>query len=138
MKRILIRACVFLLSAFSLVGMAQAQETDSALAKRLLGQWQELRILDCEGYQQVMSLNANGSFEVKGILRACDGNTPFTWRGNWEVQGGKLHYVTTFSDPVRVYPIGESFEDEILSVSESEWVMREQSTGNKSIAYRVR
>lgn len=75
---------------------------------------------------------------MKGIIHACDGKKPFTWRGRWQVNAGKFGYVTTFSDPADLYKVGEAFEDEILSVSDKEWVMREQSTGNKSVAYRVR
>jgi hypothetical protein len=120
------------------VGTATAQESDAATAKRLLGQWQEFRVLDCEGHQQVMSLMASGSFEVKGVIHACDKKTPFTWRGKWKVKGGKFQYVTTYSDPADLYAVGEEFEDQILSVSEKEWVMLEKSTGNKSVAYRIR
>lgn len=138
MKHVLRTSVQALLAVLLISGAAQAQESDAELAKRLLGQWQELRMLDCEGHQQVMSLTASGSFEVKGIIHACDGKTSFTWRGKWQVQGGKFKYVTTYSEPASLYFVGETFEDEILSVTEKEWIMLEGSTGAKSTAYRVR
>ena len=136
-----------LLAVITRVGVALAllslsvsvtAETDALLRTRVVGQWIEVRKLECEEHQQRMAIYKNGTFEVTGLVTACDANTRFTWRGTWQVKGGKFRYTTTYSDPPEVYPLGEKFEDKIISVTDDEWVMIEQSTGNKSIARKIK
>ena len=125
-------------AALTFCSFAGALGSDATLSQRLVGEWQELRTVDCEVPQQVMSISAVGTFQVKGIIRGCGATTPFTWRGNWQVKEGKFQYVTTYSAPADLYTVGERFEDQIVSVTDAEWVMLEQSTGEKSMAYRIR
>ena len=121
----------------SLATLAWAQ-SDAEIAKRLVGYWQEVRLLECEEHRQRMRLNEGGTFEVTGTIDACGKKTSFVWRGKWYVKNGKFGYTTTYSNAPDQFPVGETQEDQIVSVNGSEWVMVEQSTGNKSIATRVK
>lgn len=132
-----IRTFIFAFLWCFALGAAPA-ESDATLRSRLIGTWEESRVVDNERYEQRMVLSKDGRFEVTGVHYARNTLTPFAWRGKWEVRKGKFLYTTTFSKPAELYPVGESFEDAIVSVSETEWVMTEQSTGNKSRARRVR
>ncbi len=125
-------------SVFCLLPTGAVAESDAALRSKLVGTWVELRLVENDRHEQRMTLARDGTFEVKGVLHEGRTTTPFVWRGKWQVSKGKLVYRTTFSDPARIYPVGEAFEDAIVSVTDSEWVMIEQSTGNKSRARRVK
>jgi len=105
---------------------------------RLVGHWREQRRVPCEEYKQDIHLNEDGTFEVYGTIVACDGKIPFIWRGTWRIKNGKFSYITTYSNALNQFPIGESFEDQIISVTDREWIMVEQSTGGKSIATRIK
>lgn len=118
-------------------GFAESQ-TDTQLKSKLVGRWQELRELGCESHQQTMQLRPNGTFQVNGIIRTCDDTSTFVWRGKWRVKDSKFWYKTTYSSPKDLFPIGEELSDQIISVSASEWVMKEESTGNESHAFRVK
>jgi len=137
MKRL--RSFQILLFTFAaLAAMAvSSAEPDAAFRKRLVGNWRETRVVDCETNDFNISLRENGTFEVKGLVEGCGRKFTLTWRGEWEVKAGRFHYTTTFSDPPDEYPAGESFSDQIVSVTSTEWVMLEESTGHKSIAKRV-
>ena len=70
-----------------------------------------------------------------GVARASS----LSGEGTWYVKGNKFGYKTTYSNaPGKVPPLGEVFEDQIVSVTKQEWVMVEQSTGNRSVARRIR
>jgi hypothetical protein len=138
MRALAVIARVGVAAALLSLSASAAAETDGALRTRVIGQWSEVRKLECEEHQQRMAIRADGTFEVTGLATACDAKTSFTWRGTWQVKGGKFRYTTTYSDPPEVYPLGETFEDKIISVTDDEWVMIEQSTGKKSIARRVK
>ncbi len=113
-------------------------QSDAEITKRLVGYWREVHLAECEKHQQRMRLNQDGTFEVTGTIEACDKKTSFVWRGNWYVKEGKFGYTTTYSNAPDQFPVGEKQEDQIVSVSGREWVMVEQSTGNKSIATKVK
>jgi hypothetical protein len=115
----------------------RAGDSDATLRQKLVGDWQEIRRIDCEEHHQFTTLSANGSFEVRDSIEGCIKRT-FIWRGTWSVVHGKFRYTATSSGSPHDVPIGVTLEDEIISVSEAEWVMLEQSTGNKSVAKRVR
>lgn len=134
LTRFLIVLAISLGSSLSTAG----GDSDSQLRAKIVGTWQELRDLGCESPQQVMKIHSNGRFQVDGVIRTCDSSRTFVWKGTWTVKNGKMKYKTTFSSPKNQYPVGEEWEDEIISVSYTEWVMREQSTGNLSNAYRIK
>lgn len=128
------RAAVALLS-MPLVARA---ETDEDLRTRLVGRWTEERSAGCTRYRQQMKLEADGRFEVNGLTDDCGKVSLFTWRGTWSVKNFRFAYTTVdSSQPDRFRP-GAVLEDEIVSVSDTEWVMLEQSTGAKSVARRER
>ena len=112
-------------------------KVDAQLKSKLAGRWQELRELGCESHQQTMHLRANGTFQVSGIIRTCSDATTFVWRGKWRVKDSRFWYKTTYSSPKDLFPIGEELSDQIISVSDKEWVMKEESTGNESHAFRI-
>ena len=114
-----------------------AGESDASLRQKLVGDWQEIRHVDCEVHNQLTKLSADGSFEVRDSIEGCAKRT-FVWRGTWSVAHGKFRYTATYSGSPDDVPLGVPLEDEIISVSKSEWVMLEQSTGNRSVAKRVR
>ena len=60
----------------------------------------------------------------------------FVWQGTWYVRDGRFGYTTTYSSVPGKFPLGEALEDEIIMVDDAQWLMREQSTGNVSVAYR--
>ncbi len=120
-----------------MTSMSHAQ-TDVQLRKNLVGEWKEKRIVECEEHLQRMQLWPDGTFSVAGFIGACDKLSTFVWRGTWKVQGHKFIYTTTFSNPPDVYPAGVTYEDQILQVTKDGWEMIEQSTGNKSIAVRLK
>ena len=126
----------FLASCF--LAAVAAAESDTVLRSRLVGTWEELRIVDNERHEHRIALRNDGEFEVNGVLREGKKSTPFVWRGKWQVKNGKFVYTTTFSKPPEIYPLGESFSDTIVSVTETEWIMIEQSTGEKSRARRIK
>jgi hypothetical protein len=126
------------LLGYGFLASALAADSDSVLKSRLVGTWTESRLVDEQRHDQRITLRKDGTFEVRGTLRGANKSTPFVWRGTWQVKNGKFIYTSTYSDPADIAPVGESLEDTIVSVSEKEWVMNEQSTGNQSRARRVR
>lgn len=115
-----------------------APDTDAQLRARIVGRWQELRTFDCESHQHFIQIRPNGTLEVQGVVRTCEGTRTFIWRASWKVKDGKFQYKTTGSIPAGEYQLGQEFEDEIVSISADEWLMREQSTGGESRAYRIK
>ena len=134
--RIIATALAVVAALFSLG--ACTRDSDAVLQKRLVGKWHETRVIDCETNRFAIALNADGSFEVQGAIEGCGRKFALIWLGKWEVRDGRFLYTTTFSDPADEYRVGESFSDEIVTVSNTEWVMVEASTGSRSIAKRVR
>ncbi len=125
-------------AALLLLPLAARADTDEELRARLIGRWTEERNAGCTRYRQQMKLEADGRFEVNGLTDDCGKVTLFTWRGTWYVKGFRFGYVTAESSQPERFRPGAVLEDEIVSVSESEWVMLEQSTGTKSVARRER
>jgi len=123
------------LCAATSVAIAQ---TDDQFRAKLVGEWKETRYVDCEEHRQRMLLRSNGTFEVAGFIGACNALSSFVWRGTWKVVASKFIYTTTYSQPPELYAKGVSFEDQILKVDDESWEMLEQSTGNKSIAFRLK
>jgi hypothetical protein len=123
---------------FATLSSLIAAQSDEQLGAKLIGSWKETRHVDCEQHRQRMELRANGTFEVAGFVGACNSLSAFVWRGTWKVVDRKFIYATTYSRPTELYPIGETFSDEIISLNDSAWEMLEQSTGNRSIATKVR
>jgi hypothetical protein len=121
-----------------LTTFAWSQSSDAELRQRLVGHWQEVRLVECERHQQQMHLNEDGTFEANGTIEACGKTTFFVWRGSWYIKAGKFGYTTTYTNAPDQFKVGESFEDQIVSVSDREWVMVEQSTGNKSFATKIK
>jgi hypothetical protein len=121
-----------------LLGPLAAAQSDEQLRVKLIGEWKETRRIDCEEHRQRMQLRANGTFEVAGFIGACNSLSAFVWRGTWKVAERRFIYTTTYSRPPELYPKGETFADEIISVTDEAWEMLEQSTGNRSVAARVR
>jgi hypothetical protein len=117
-----------------------AASSDLELQERLVGTWTETRLLEGERHDHAIALRADGSFEITGVQQylADNSSTKFLWRGKWGVKNGMFWYVTAFSDPPDLFPVGERLEDRIVFVSKSEWVMIEQTTGNESRARRLR
>ncbi len=131
----------FVLSIFNIANVFAQANGDAPMRTRLVGKWQELRTLECQTDQQIIELRKNGTLVVKGVSRPCDQAIKpfsFVWRGNWTVKDGVFKYRFTFSDPKNLNVSGKKFEDRIVSVSQNEWVMIEESTGNESKAYRVK
>lgn len=114
--------------------------SDTELRNRLVGNWQEVRLFENDGevHQHNISLKNDGTIEVFGAQYYAkqQSSIKFNWRGNWGVKDGVFWYTATFSDQPQLFPVGEQLADQIVSVSD-EWVMIEQSTGNKSRARRV-
>jgi hypothetical protein len=130
--------CTLIISGLLLcIGQSAFAESDEALQQGLLGRWQESRHVDAENQRQTISLRSDGTFEVEGTTSVAGTSTPFVWRGTWNVQSGRFLYITTYSNPSYLYPLGECFEDRIISVTPEEWTMLEGATGNKSVARRV-
>lgn len=133
------RTVVLAFLSWCFVTIGAAAESDSALRSRLVGTWEESRTVDNETHNQRITLRKDGSFEVQGTLREGQKKPePFVFRGIWTVQNGKFLYMANYSMPSTALPVGESFADTIISVSDTEWVMIEQSTGQKSRARRVK
>jgi hypothetical protein len=114
------------------------RQSDNDLSRRLFGTWQEQRQVDCQLHRQKIQLRADGTFEVNGIIDECGKTTLFVWRGSWYVRNGRFGYTTKYTNAPDKFPLGEALEDEVISVDASQWVMREQSTGNLSVARRVK
>ncbi len=113
-------------------------DTDEDLRRRLVGRWTEERNAGCTRYRQQVKLEADGRFEVNGLTDDCGKVTLFTWRGTWSVKNYRFAYRTADSSQPERFRPGTVLEDEIVSVSDTEWVMLEQSTGAKSVARRER
>jgi hypothetical protein len=110
---------------------------DAELSRKLIGYWEEVRVVGCEYHQQRIRINADGTFEINGTIDACNKRTFFVWRGVWKVKNSYLIYKTTYSNSPKDYPNGEIFSDEIKYFNENEWFMIEQSTGNVSHSKRI-
>ena len=116
-----------------------AMPSDAQLRTMLAGRWSEDRDLGCEKHQQVIDIRADGTFKVSGTIRYCDASpVNFVWDGKWRVRNARFLYVTTNSSPKDMFPLGEELSDQIISVTEREWVMREGSTGNESRAFKIK
>jgi hypothetical protein len=111
--------------------------SDAELTARLVGKWRETRQFDNERHEQVMHLNGDGSFVITGVKTESGVVTNFRLRGQWRVQNGYFWYETLSSEPPEVYPPGEEYKDRIVSISESAWVMIEESTGQESRALKL-
>jgi hypothetical protein len=131
-------AKVLLWATLALQASLAAGQSDEQLRAKLVGTWKETRHVDCEEHRQRMRLRADGTFEVAGFIGACNWLSAFVWRGQWKVIDRKFIYTTTYSRPPELYPKGETFADEVISVSDEAWKMIEQSTGNKSLARKIR
>jgi hypothetical protein len=110
--------------------------SDADLRERLIGKWGETREIGDEVHKQVIRLNPDGSFAVSGTITKQDAKMNFAFAGSWAVTDGHFWYKTMSSEPKDFYPSGEEHKDKILSVTSHEWVMIEQSTGQKSRARR--
>lgn len=132
------RTAFLLLAGYFMLTSLSFADSDSELRNRLVGSWEEVRSLDDEVHEHDIALRKDGTFEVKGVQRYLKRKTTtkFTWRGNWGVEKGMFWYVTTYTNQPHLFPMGGRLEDAIISVSKSEWVMIEQSTGNRSVARR--
>lgn len=124
--------------SLALYACGASAQSDTQLRAKLVGAWKETRNLECEQHRQRMQLRQDGTFEVAGFIGACNALSAFVWRGTWRVVERKFIYTTTYSSPPDLYPKGETFSDEIVSVTDREWEMLEQSTGNRSVATRVK
>jgi hypothetical protein len=131
------RRAVLLLAAGLLAPTARAQ-TDAELQARLVGAWREERTVGCFKHQHQVRLQDDGQFEANGLIDDCGKVTLFVWRGNWSVRNFRFVYVTRHSNAPDRFPAGSSVEDEIISVTADEWIMLEQTTGQRSVAQRVK
>jgi len=109
---------------------------DADLQGRLIGKWGETREIGDEVHKQMIQLNPDGSFAVSGTVTKEGANMSFTFRGSWAVRDGYFWYKTLSSEPKDFYPSGKEYRDKILSLTNYEWVMIEESTGEKSRARR--
>jgi hypothetical protein len=89
-------------------------------------------------HEQTVELDKDGSFLVAGTKSERGAAMKFAFRGVWRVRDGYFWYKTLSSEPPDFYPAGEELKDRIVSVSDSEWVMIEESTGQESRARRTR
>lgn len=133
------RTVFLLLVGYFLLTSPSFADSDTELRNRLVGNWEEVRSFDDEVHEHDIALRKDGTFEVKGVQRYLKQKTAtkFTWRGNWGVEQGMFWYVTTYSSQPHLFPLGDRLEDKIISVSKSEWIMIEQTTGEKSVAHRT-
>lgn len=116
--------------------VSSAAEPDAALQRRLVGQWEETRRIDCEVHHQRMTLEANGTFVVHDKVEGCRKRS-FSWRGTWSIASAKFRYAVTETTSPEDIAVGAQFEDAIVSVTDTSWVMMEESTGGKSVATRA-
>src|SRR5687768_9758600 len=131
-----ILASVALAVAF---GTSVASDSDVAWQKKLVGTWGETgsRSRGCERHRRVIVLAPNGTFEAQTQVRGCTQRS-FEWRGNWKVVGGMFQYSASTSSSTPDVPTGVLLQDQILSVTDSEWVSIAQDTGIRSVARRGR
>lgn len=115
---------------------AEEQLPDEKLRELLVGKWGETREVDDEVHKQVIRLNPDRSFAVSGTITKQETKMDFTFGGQWDVKQGYFWYKTLSSEPKDFYPIGKEYKDRISSVTTHEWVMVEESTGQKSRARR--
>ena len=128
------------LAAIATVVLATAcseeKPSDADLQGLLVGKWGETREVLDEVHKQVIRLNPDGSFAVSGTITRQGAQTIFAFGGSWAVRDGQFWYKALSSEPKDFYPLGQEHKDKILSVTNHEWVMIEESTGQKSRARR--
>ena len=122
--------------AVLIASCASVPQSDSDRAASLVGRWVEVREMGDIRHEQIINLNANGSFIVAGAKIEGRVVTPFAFSGAWEVRNGYFWYKTLSSEPADLVPAGEELRDRIVSITESRWVMVEESTGQESRAWR--
>lgn len=115
---------------------ADERLSDSDLQALLTGKWGETREIGDEVHRQVIQLRPDGSFAVSGTMTKQEAKMSFAFEGSWAVREGHFWYKTLSSEPKDFYPVGEEHKDRIVSVTSHEWVMIEESTGQKSRARR--
>jgi hypothetical protein len=135
LMRPLARATATLLLAL-LASCTSVPISDADYATALAGRWVEVRAIENERHEQIINLNSNGSFLVSGTKIERGVVTPFAFSGIWEVRTGYFWYKTLTSQPADFYPPGEEYKDRIVSVTNTEWVMLEESSGQESRAWR--
>lgn len=119
-----------------IVGCSSLPTSDSARTASLIGRWVEVRETEGVRHEQIINLDGNGSFVVTGARFEGRVITPFAFSGVWEVRDGYFWYKALSSEPADIFPVGEEVKDRILSVSDTAWLMLEESTGQESRAWR--
>jgi hypothetical protein len=127
----------FAVAVSLLATAAYAQATEAATIRLLVGRWEEKRAHECEVHHQFITLRSNGTFEVADAMDLCGLKVNLVWGGTWTVKGKRLQYIGTHSTHPDLMPIGVTFTDEILGISEAEWSMIEGDSGERSRAMRV-
>jgi hypothetical protein len=115
---------------------AEEQMSDERFRDLLIGKWGETREIGDELHKQVIRLNPDRSFAVSGTITKQGAKMNFAFSGSWDVRQGLFWYKTFASEPKDFYPASEEHKDRIVSVTSHEWVMIEESTGQKSRARR--
>lgn len=131
-----IRRIAFLAAVFLAASCSSVPHSDRDRAASLVGRWVEVREFEDIRHEQIINLNANGSFIVAGAKMEGRVVTPFAFSGVWEVRNGYFWYKTLSSEPADFAPPGEELKDRIVSISDTGWVMIEESTGQESRAWR--
>jgi len=116
--------------------LAGCSSADPGLTAALIGKWGEVRQFDGQVIDQVIELKQDGSFVVTGNKTERGTTMKFVLRGAWRVQDGHFRYKALSSEPPDFFPPGEELKDRIVSVSDREWVMIEQNTGQESRAWK--
>jgi hypothetical protein len=115
-----------------------AGPSDGDLFVSLVGSWREARALECESHEQRIDLGKDGTFRIAGNATFCDApSISFVVEGIWAVQSGYFTYAATTSSPSDLMPAGQQFNDQIVSVTATDWLMIEESTGHESHAVRL-
>ena len=134
--------CYKILSSIALAaafGTTVASESDAAWQKKLVGAWGETssRPRGCERHRRVIVLATDGTFDAQTQVRGCNQRS-YEWQGKWKVVSGMFEYSASASSSTKDVPTGVLLKEQILSVTDSEWVSIPQDTGIRSVARRGR
>ena len=107
-----------------------ATSPDATLTSRLVGKWSQRTLVDRMYVEHATELRPDGTFARHGVVRDVKGSRPYSARGAWHVKGAVYYEDIEWSD-FPGWKRGPETHHALVAVSEWEWVMKKDVTGEE-------